>query len=82
MKKLSFLAIAAFLTACGTATTADFGTYKEITFEGFTQSPYQGEVRATMETLSMKECPNGYEILNQSQSAKPRRVVWKIRCSK
>lgn len=80
MKKL--IIISCFiLSACGTANTVDFGQYKEITFKGFTQSPYQHEVVGNMQALSMKECQNGYTVLNQRQSSSPRFVVWKIKCN-
>lgn len=69
------------LAACGTARTMEFPDHKEIYYEGFTQAPTQHEVRSTMEALSMKECPNGYQVISQRHSDWPRSVVWKVKCN-
>lgn len=69
------------LTGCGTVNIVDHGDRKRIELTGFTAAPATNEVRGIMEMTSYKQCPNGYQILNQRFNASPKMLVWNVQCT-
>lgn len=81
-KVITIVSASIILSGCyGTANIIDRGNVKEIVYSGFVDSPASMDNSTVMQTLSNRQCPQGYKIVRQSQkSSHPRNIIWVIGC--